>query len=153
MLDEVVMSAHIFGEDFVKNIGCIWSRLDVTGGRYEFSALLLLHMKNNTRRHKIIRNGDERARLTFNALGLYCAYLISSIDQDHATAYEILFKVETVNRAKTLYSVSHVPLNFNPAMESAEFGRLRRFQPACNPKKADPRKMPKAQSIMEGRRR
>ena len=145
------MCGHIFGAEFVQNLNESWSRLETSGGRYEFSALLLLHMKNNTRRHKIIRNGDERARLTFNALGLYCAYLLSSIDHDHATAYEILFKVETVNRAKTLYSDTQVPLNFNPAMQSAEYGRMRRFVAPKNVKRTDPRKKKLLESMTQGR--
>ena len=145
------MSSHIFGAEFVTNLNESWSRLETSGGRYEFSALLLLHMRNNTRRHKIIRNGDERARLAFNALGLYCAYLLSSLDHDHTTAYEILFKVETVNRAKTLYSDTHVPLNFNPAMQSAEYGRMRRFVAPRNVKRTDPRKKKTGELITQVR--
>lgn len=114
----------ILGYEFVTAVEGFWNELDTADGRYEFQELMLFSLREGIKRWKITRRRDSDVRLVVNALGIYCSYLLATIDNDYTAAFELLYKLEQVNRAKFGFTdTDSGKLTFDTGLESAERDR------------------------------
>ena len=101
MIDEAIICKDGLGDEFIPRLQHCIEQTETALGRHELGKLLKNTLTSRTKRGAIA--ADHRSMLCLNALCIYSAYLLSVRDGDHDMAYEILFRIESLNRSKVQY--------------------------------------------------